>query len=132
ARRAFPARSRAHPKELKARDIIAPYNAYCMREGLKALLVPHKAPVITDLNHMGDPTILPHKAASGFKGGPNYIAPRCTLEATIQTLGISANHIYLIGMAQNLNHQGPAQVFRRRATHNLLLLRHQRLTRGSL
>ena len=34
-----------------------------MREGLKALLLPHKAPVITHLNHMGDPTILPHKAA---------------------------------------------------------------------
>jgi hypothetical protein len=50
-----------------------------MREGLKALILPHKAPVIIDLNHMGDPMILAHKAATGFKGRPNNIAPRCAL-----------------------------------------------------
>ena len=67
-----------------------------MREGLKALIVPHKAPVITNLNHMSDPMILPHKAAAWFEGRPNRIAPRCALEATIQTLCISANGIQLI------------------------------------
>jgi hypothetical protein len=79
-----------------------------MREGLKALILPHKAPVIIDLNNMGDPMILAHKAASGFKGRPNNIAPRCALEATIQTLGISSHRFQLIGVAQNLHHQGLA------------------------
>ena len=60
-----------------------------MREGFKALIVPHKAPVITHLNHMGDPMILAHKAATGFKGRPNNIAPRCALELAIKTLCIS-------------------------------------------
>ncbi|MDA7551216.1 hypothetical protein N8760_05295 [Rhodobacteraceae bacterium] len=49
--------------------------------------------------------ILPHKAAAGLKGGAHHIAPRCALEPTIKTLGISAYSVQLIGMAQNLNHQ---------------------------
>ena len=76
-----------------------------MREGLKVLLVPHKAPVITDLNHMRDPMILAHKAASGFKGGTQHIAQRGTLQSSIQPLRISAQSFQLLGVAQNLNHQ---------------------------
>ena len=78
-----------------------------MREGFEALILPHKAPVITHFNHMRDPMILAHKAASGFEGGPNNIAPRSALEATIQTLCISANGIQLLGMTEDLHHQGP-------------------------
>ena len=78
-----------------------------MGEGLKALLVPHKAPVITDLNHMSDPMILAHKAATGFEGRPNNIAPRCALEATIQTLCISAYCFQLIGMARLCQNKPP-------------------------
>ena len=48
------------------------------------MLVPNKAPIISYLNHMRDPVILAHKAASGFKGRPNHIAPRCVLELAIQ------------------------------------------------
>jgi hypothetical protein len=59
-----------------------------MREGFKALLLPHKTPVITHLNHMGDAVILAYKAAPRFKGRPNHIAPRCALEAAIQSLYI--------------------------------------------
>ena len=59
-----------------------------MGEGLKVLILPNEVPVIIDLNHMGDPMILAHKAAPRFKGRPNHIAPRCALEAAIQSLYI--------------------------------------------
>ena len=59
------------------------------------------------------------------KGRPNNIAPRCTLEPTIQSLGISAHCLQLIGMAQNLHHQGPAQMLWGWPTHNLAPLCHQ-------
>jgi hypothetical protein len=58
-----------------------------MRERFKALIVPNKAPFITDLNHMCDPVILPHKAATGFEGGAHHIALRCAFEALAQPFG---------------------------------------------
>ena len=87
--RALPAHSGAYPKELKAQDDRADNSAWCLGEALKALILPHKAPVVTDISHMGDPVILPFKAAPGFDGGANHIAPRCTLEPAIHSLGIS-------------------------------------------
>ena len=82
-----------------------------MGEGLKALLGPHKAPVITDLYHMGDPMVLPYKTAPEFKGSSNNISPRCALEPTIKTLGMSAQSAQLIGVAEDLHHQGRLKCF---------------------
>lgn len=79
-----------------------------MGERLEALLVPNKAPIFINLNQMGDPVIFPHKAAAGFEGWARHIAPGGTLKPTIQTLGISTYSIHLIGVAQNLHHQGLA------------------------
>ena len=50
-----------------------------MGAGLKALILPYKAPVITDPNKTGDSMILSHKATAGFNGGKHHIAPRYTL-----------------------------------------------------
>ena len=66
-----------------------------MREGLKALILPNKAPVIMHLNHMRELMILAHKAASGFKGRAHHIAPRCALYPTVKTLCISAHSVQL-------------------------------------
>ena len=60
---------------------------------------------------MGHPVILAHKAAAWFEGRAHNITPGGTLEPTIQTLGISANRIPLIGVAQNLHHQGLLKCF---------------------
>ena len=75
-----------------------------MGEGLKTLLVPNKAPFFINLNHMGNPVILPDKAAAWFEGRAHNIAPGGTLKPTIQTLGISTNRVQLISVAQNLHH----------------------------
>jgi hypothetical protein len=75
-------------------------------ERLEALLIPNKAPVITDLNQMGHPVILAYKSAAWLEGGTYHIAPGGTLKPTIQTLGISTDSINLISMALNLHHQG--------------------------
>jgi len=83
------------------------------------------------------PNILYHKFTKSpngvfwlFKGRPNNIAPRCVLKSAIQSLCISAYCFQLIGVAQDLHHQGPAQMLWERATYDLPPLCHQRLTRG--
>ena len=71
-----------------------------MGEGLKALVIPHKAPILTHLYHMSDAVIFPHKAAARFESRAHHIAPGGFLQATIQALGISANRIQLISVAK--------------------------------
>jgi hypothetical protein len=54
-----------------------------MREGVKALILPYEAPIISHFNHMCNPMILAHKAAPGFEGGAHHIAQRGIIEPTI-------------------------------------------------
>ena len=60
---------------------------------------------------MGDPVVLSYKAAPEFKGRWNNIAPCCALEPTIMTLGMSAQSVQLIGMAEDLQPQGWLKCF---------------------
>jgi hypothetical protein len=57
---------------------------------------------------MGLPAILAHKAATGLKGGAHNIAQASALEPTVMSLDISAHCVQLIGMAEDLHHQGAA------------------------
>ena len=72
------------------------------------LLVQHEAPTISHFNHMSDPMILAHKAATGFEGGSYHITLRGILQSSIQPLGIAVHGIHLIGVAEDLHHQGLA------------------------
>ena len=57
--------------------------------------------------HSSD-SIFPYKVAPGFKGGAYHIALRGTLQSSIQPLGIAVHGIHLIGVAEDLHHQGLA------------------------
>ena len=57
---------------------------------------------------MSDPMILAHKAATGFEGGSYHITLRGILQSSIQPLGIAVHGIHLIGVAEDLHHQGLA------------------------
>ena len=52
--------------------------------------------------------ILAHKAATGFEGGSYHITLRGILQSSIQPLGIAVHGIHLIGVAEDLHHQGLA------------------------
>ena len=77
-----------------------------MRQGLEALRVPSKAAILSHLNNMGLSAILAHKAATGLEGGAHNIAQASALEPTVMSLDISAHCVQLIGMAEDLHHQG--------------------------